>query len=242
MKAATHQDKSRAVAWDAERLAMPPAEYFDVDYWSARRLVDGQAIGRGSAWFIETPFGAVVLRRFLRGGWAARVSRDRYLYSNAERSRPFREFTLLAKLYALGLPVPAPVAALCRHRGMLSTGAIMTMRIAGATTLADRVTRNAGSGDEALAGGGWQDVGRCLRKFHATGVWHADLNLRNILFDQQDRVYLVDFDRARFTPGHAVDGANNLSRLKRSLYKIAAPQAPHVLESAWRRLMDGYDA
>ena len=39
-----------------------------------------------------------VLRRYLRGGMAARFARDRYLWLGEERTRSFRELRLLAEL------------------------------------------------------------------------------------------------------------------------------------------------
>jgi len=120
MKHETHREGSWAVAFDADLVETPGVEYFSVDFWRARQALNGEAVGRGSAWFIQAPFGPVVLRHFLRGGWAAAFSRESYFYTGVSASRPFREYHLLAELYAAGLPVPRPVAALCRHRGLLS--------------------------------------------------------------------------------------------------------------------------
>jgi len=197
--------------------------------------VTGEAAGRGSAWFIETPGGSVVLRHYLRGGWAAMVSRQNYLFTGVTNSRPFREYHLLVELFAIGLPVPRPVAALCRHHGLISTGAIMTACITHAKTLAD-ILSGGGPGD-----GIWARVGACVRRFHDAGVWHADLNVRNILLDADQRIYLIDFDRARFSPGKAVNGGGNLKRLKRSLQKIWPAGQISALQQVWTELEAGYD-
>jgi len=71
-----HKENSWAVAYDASLVEAPGREYFDAEYWRSRQALEGQAVGRGSAWFIRAPFGPVVLRRYLRGGWAAAVSRE----------------------------------------------------------------------------------------------------------------------------------------------------------------------
>ena len=86
---------------------------FDPDHWERAGAITGQAAGRGSALLLDTPFGEVVLREYLRGGWPARVSRDRYFFTGYQRSRRLAEFRILAALAERGLPVPRPVAALC---------------------------------------------------------------------------------------------------------------------------------
>jgi len=114
----------------------------------------------------------------------------------------------------------------------------MTARIEGAQTLADVLPVGQTSAD--LSEKLWADVGECIRRFHMAGVWHADLNARNILLDTNSRVFLIDFDRARFTPGKAVNGENNLSRLKRSLVKLWPASPTPAMQPAWACLMAAY--
>ena len=234
MKPVVQKEKSRAVAYDASLMDCPGLEFFNVDYWMSRQAVIGDAVGRGSAWFINLPSGPVVLRQYLRGGWVARISRHRYFFTSVSRSRPIREFILLAGLHELGLPVPRPVAALCKFRGFVSSGTIMTRQIPSSKTLADYLSAEK-PGAEV-----WQRVGQCVRKFHESGVWHADLNARNILLDNEFRVFLIDFDRARFSPGNAVKGKGNLKRLKRSLTKLWPAGDASSMTMAWTQLEAGY--
>lgn len=229
-----NKGKSWEIVYDARLIDKPGLEYFDVGFWRSRQALRGEAIGRGSAWFVDTSAGPAVLRHYLRGGWAAKLSRQSYFFSGTSRSRPFKEYHLLAQLYAQGLPVPRPVAALCRHRGVVSSGAIMTVRIDNAITLADMMNGEGGGGDV------WTAVGACIRRFHDAGVWHADLNARNILLDSESRVFLIDFDRARFKAGESVNGDRNLSRLKRSLVKLCPAGGEPALQLAWAQLETGY--
>ena len=238
MKLAVHKEKSLAVIYDASLMDMPGVEFFSVDYWRAQEALHGDAVGRGSAWFIEAPQGSVVLRRYLRGGWAAKISRQAYLFSTVSRSRPFREFKLLAMLFEQGLPVPGPIAALCEFHGFVSTGAIIMTRIAHAQTLADVLPVS--KGEPVHDAGVWASVGKCIRRFHDAGVWHADLNARNILLNDESKVFLIDFDRARFTPGKAVNGEANLKRLKRSLTKLWPGDQLSAFNSSWDLLTAGY--
>lgn len=235
MKHVIHKEKSWAVTYDASLMEAPGPDYFSVDYWRTRDALAGEAIGRGSAWFVEAPHGPVVLRHYLRGGWAATVSRQNYFFTGVKNSRPFREYHVLVELYAKGLPVPRPVAALCQHSGVLSTGAIMTACIPNAKTLADILT--AGDSGEGVC----SKVGSCIRKFHDAGVWHADLNVRNILLDEDLNVYLIDFDRSRYNPGKPVNGEGNLKRLKRSFQKLWVTKEMSGQQPAWHELEAGYD-
>jgi 3-deoxy-D-manno-octulosonic acid kinase len=238
MKPVVHKQKSLAIVYDASLVDAPGVEFFSVEAWDSRCALVGEAKGRGSAWFIDAPFGAVVLRQYLRGGWVAAISRDRYLFTVVSRSRPFREFHLLAALYEQGLPVPRPVATSCEHHGVISTGAIMTMRVPSAQTLADILPGKPGAPE--LDAVFWKNVGKCIREFHNAGVWHADLNARNILLDDELKVFLIDFDRAHFTPGKAVNGKRNLERLKRSLLKLWPKDTLSVMEPSWDHLRAGY--
>lgn len=238
MKPTVHKEKSLAIIYDADQMKSPAAEDFDAGYWQDRHAVSGQASGRGSAWFIDAPFGSVVLRSYLRGGWAAKISRQHYFFTTISASRPFREFNVLANLYRLGLPVPRPVAAMCVHGGVIATGAIMTTRIEGAQTLAERLSPVPDS--DVRWSRLWADVGTCIQRFHAAGLWHADLNATNILLNHDSRVFLIDFDRARFTPGSKIDGKNNLSRLKRSLLKLWPESRLPTLQTAWAELIQAY--
>lgn len=238
MQAVVDKQKSFAIAFDKSRLDSPGVEIFSPEFWENRGALCGAATGRGSAWFIDAPFGAVVLRQYLRGGWVAKLVRQSYVFTTVARSRPMREFDVLAKLFEQNLPVPRPLAALCEHHGLLAAGSIITARIPGARTLVEFFP---GNPTGLVPGAGfWEDVGRCIRRFHDAGVWHADLNARNILLDEDLRVHLIDFDRARYTPGTAVDGKRNLERLKRSLDKLWPATGVEELRAAWLQLRSGY--
>lgn len=238
MQSVVDKRKSFAIAYDASCVDRPGVEIFSPEFWESRRAVSGEAVGRGSAWFIDAPFGRVVLRQYLRGGWVAKLNRQGYFFTTVERSRPIREFNILTRLYEQGLTVPRPVAALCEHHGLISTGSIITARIPGARTLVDFFPGNR----SGLAPGAnfWKSVGECIRRFHNAGVWHADLNARNILLDEEMRVHLIDLDRARYTPGQPVNGKRNLERLKRSLDKLWPVDGAEELQAAWLQLRAAY--
>lgn len=188
--------------------------------------------GRGKVIFVQVGDRHWAVRPYRRGGWIGRLVEDRYPWLGAERSRAFREWRMLAKLHAAGLPVPRPVAAGWRRYGLFYTAELVTLRIPGAAPLSARLAEG-----KAV---NWHAIGRMLADFHALGAFHADLNAHNILLDEDGRAWLLDFDRGRFrAPGGWRQ--RNLARLERSLRKIAAePGAPAFDPAGWRALQSGY--
>lgn len=222
---------ANVILYDASLLSEISAQWFDHEWWEQQGLLTGTAPGRGTTHFINAPFGPAALRQYLRGGWAARVSQDRYWFSGVSRSRPFREFELLSQMRSDGLRVPRPIAALCSRVGAAYRGALITGLIEQTKALADLLD------DPTLD---WQNVGAQLRRFHEAGVNHVDLNANNILLSEPDRdLWLLDFDRCQYRRGRAVHGKRNLARLRRSLLKLW-PGKPGSLETAWKNLTKGY--
>jgi len=175
-----------------------------------------------------------VLRHYRRGGLITHLSADRYVWRGAARTRPFAEWQLMYHLWHAGLPVPAPVGARYRKSGLTYTGDLITERLVDSASLAVRLAEG------ALPTVQWIAIGSCIRRFHDRGVQHADLNVHNVLLDEAQAVYLVDFDRGRLRkPGLWCDA--NLVRLRRSLEKIAFGLPPErFTEADWHGLLDGY--
>jgi 3-deoxy-D-manno-octulosonic acid kinase len=235
MKPVIHSENNHTIVYDADLIPEPQLCLFSEDFWKEKSAISGKAAGRGSALFLETSFGPAVLRPYLRGGWAAKVSRDRYGFAGLERSRPVREFNILKSMIELGLPVPAPVAALVERRFFSYSGALLMCRIEAVRPLSDFLRL---MDSESFV---WPKVGECIRRFHNAGVNHVDLNANNILINEQLRlVYLVDFDRCTISPGKHVNGQSNLNRLKRSVHKLWPAADSDTLEKCWSALLDGY--
>ncbi len=235
MNPVIHSEKHFAIVYDADCIPEPKLRLFDPEYWGKSGLITGRASGRGTALMLNTSFGPAVLRTYLRGGWPASLSRDRYFFTGYGRSRPFREFRILEKLKENGLPVPAPLAAACKHELLSYRGALMMEQIQNVTPLLELLGR------ATPASPVWMRAGACIREFHQVGLHHADLNVGNILVDQSTgKIYLVDFDRCTLNPGMPVNGKANLARLKRSLTKRWPVNNPGSLMECWKALLDGY--
>lgn len=235
MQERIHSDAEGAILFDAAVSPQVGHEWFAADYWRDRDALRTQSGGRGGVAIIATPAGECVLRHYRRGGLVATLMGDRYLWTGADRTRPFMEFRLLAEIARLGLPGPAVVAArYCRH-GPFYGADLITRRIADAQTLAECLA--AGRLDGELA----EEVGALVARFHRDGVWHADLNAHNVLV-APNGLYLIDFDRGRQrTPAVAWQRAN-LLRLRRSLLKLGAVGQDEAAfeKSIWQPLLYRY--
>jgi 3-deoxy-D-manno-octulosonic acid kinase len=224
-----------AMLYDASRAGNAETEWFDPYWWAERGEVHEPAEGRGAALFIDADSRRLVLRHYRRGGWMASLLHDRYVWQGEPLTRSFLEWNLLYVMHRAGLPVPLPIAASYRRTGRYTyTADLITERIDATGSLAARLHT------EPLPLTGWIAIGRCLRRFHDDGIYHADLNAHNVLLDAGEGVWLVDFDRGRLRrPGLWCDG--NLVRLRRSLEKIAEPLPPErFTEADWASLLDGY--
>ena len=144
-------------------------------YWREHGALRMQGGGRGGVAVIDTPAGECVLRHYRRGGLVAPLMGDRYLWTGADRTRPFMEFRLLADIVQLGLPGAGAGGCTLLPAGLVYTADLITRRIADARTLAECLA--AGQLDTLLAG----QVGAVIARFHAAGIWHADLNAHNVL-------------------------------------------------------------
>jgi 3-deoxy-D-manno-octulosonic acid kinase len=189
--------------------------------------------GRGAAVFFEHNGQAFVRKHYRRGGWVRRIIRDRYVYCGLERTRMWREYRLLERMTKLGLPVPEPVAVRCVCHGPFHySGDLVTVRLAGMETLESLLKRGPLSAER------WAEVGATLARFHRHSVYHADLNVANIMLGEGDAVALIDFDKGGIRPvGSGVWINQNMQRLLRSLRKgLLRHGRFHFTEADWETL------
>ncbi len=220
--------------YDTSRAINFSADWFEPSYWQRRSAIVATAKGRGNTWFVQQGAATYALRHYRRGGLVAKLMGDRYWWRDADSTRPFAEWYLTYHMYRAGLPVPAPVAARFVKRGRTYTGDLITERLQHSESLAQLLA--AGSVQFST----WIEVGRCVRRFHEAGVYHADLNAHNVLVVNRTDVYLIDFDRGELRkPGWWRDA--NLVRLRRSLEKITLGLPDErFTEDDWHSLLAGY--
>ena len=115
--------------------------------------------GRGAIRRVQTDCGRIVLRHYRRGGLIAKLSRDWFVWTGADATRPFREFRVTRQLHAAGLPVPDVVAARFVRAGLGYRADLATREVVGARTLAERLPVESADIDWAALGSGERAVG-----------------------------------------------------------------------------------
>jgi len=224
------------ILFDAACIDAPGTEFFDAEHWHAQNALVSVAQGRGAVCIFRFQDRIFVLRHYRRGGLVAKLSDDRYQWSGLEKTRAWREWRLLAEMYQQGLPVPRPVAARVQRHGLFYSADLVTLCLPDVTPLADLLMQ------QEMTEAQWQLLGTTIKRFHREGIFHADLNARNILLDPAGQVFVIDFDKGeRRTPASGWQG-ENLERLHRSLNKFKNNEARfHFKVRDWKSLLAGYD-
>jgi len=187
--------------------------WFNADYWQQQNKIVGAKKGRAMAWFFKNNELTAVLRHYWRGGLVGKLLSDQYLYLGFEQTRVYKEFALMAQLIELGLNVPTPIAAKVTQSGLIYRGDIITEAVTGAKSVLDILVERALTESELTS------IATTIALFHRKGVYHADLNINNILFNDTGQIYIIDFDRGEIKTPALQWQQSNMERLKRSFLK-----------------------
>lgn len=236
MNDAVEKTRNGAIVYDTTLINQISDTTFTAGGWSTATPVAGvlRSAGRGDTMIVSDGQQEFVLRHYVRGGLPGRLVRDRYVWSGEAQTRSFAEWHLLVKLVARRLPVPHPAAARYCRSGPFYSADLLTVRVPGIRSLAERISQ--APGDIEF----WQNLGADLHQFHAAGVYHADLNAYNVQVDRDDKLFLLDFDRGKLLPP-GVWQQKNVSRLHRSMRKIKRLDSKLYYAAAnWKQFLDGY--
>lgn len=182
--------------------------------------------GRGSTAIVRIGGNALVVRRFLPGGLFRRFRASSF----RSHERPFRELATYRYLLSSGVPTLEPVAAVARRRAARWILHLLTERLEPAEELlsillAPGTTRRHRIAVVAAAG-------ESVRRMHASGVFHADLHLKNLLW-REGVVHVIDLDRAvREETLGRLARVRNLERLWRYAHRRLGTQESRLLRDA----------
>jgi 3-deoxy-D-manno-octulosonic acid kinase len=183
----------------------------------ARRKLQGRTI----AYVIDGPAGPWVVRHYRRGGTVAAMLGDRFIRIGARR--PFSELWTSALARSRGIDTPAVMAVAIYSQGPFYRGDIATELIPGAADLASTST-GPERRSEPERRDAWFEAARLLRSLAGAGLFHADLNLRNILIAWRagrPHAHVLDLDRCRIVRRiHPSDFDAMVQRVIRSAHKF----------------------
>ena len=230
-----HKTKNQGFLAHPDLEKKPDKNWFNAKYWAEQGRLLGTYAGRGSVWMVKSDHGKWVLKHYYRGGLYAKVSRDKYLWSGFDNTRAVREFRLLMHMYEKGLPCPKPIAVQVKKTGFFYTNDLITQYIQHQTTFAKKL--NESSENSEL----WSHIGHVIARFHHAGIYHADLNVHNLLISD-GQIYLIDFDKGEIKNTQKNWPQANLARLKRSIEKETAQSCDHELKEQWQALIQSYQS
>lgn len=197
--------------------------------------------GREKLRAVRLPDGEIVLVRAYRHGGLFRAVTGKLFLSWPPR--PFRELAITEELRHRGIPtVEVYGACVTKVWGPLYRGWIVTRQLEGAQdlwmALRTGFLRELGT-EEVL-----RAVARSVRMLHRQGVYHRDLNLKNILVRRESagvRGYIIDFDRAKLLLGALPPPLvrRSLRRLLRSIRKLD-PEQKHFSSDSWDEFVRYY--
>jgi len=238
----------RIVDRDGNRLVVrqDQREYIDFSLCDSGSLEDDRQsgyYGRGAVRVQGLANGHMaVIRPYFHGGAFSRVTRSWFF---TWPPRPFRELAITEELRRRGLRTLEVYAACVRRPfGPFYRGWLITRQLSDAEDLWSAL--KTGFAECLRFECTLRVVAESIAALHREGVYHADLNLKNILVRSEGAnvaAYIIDLDKAKVFLGKLPKSlaSKNLNRLERSVRKLD-PERKFFPAAAWDRFVSYYDA
>jgi len=161
--------------------------------------------------------GSVVIKYYRRGGLVRYFIKQKYLKCGKTRGQ--KEYELLQKVRNLGISAPEPIAF--AYSGLLFyKGWLVTREIKEHQTLTKLSFLNEDRTIKIM-----KEVTRQISFLIKNNILHVDLHPGNVIVDNHDRVYIIDFDKGRLFNGKNTSLRNRyLSRWNRAVKKHRLPE------------------
>jgi len=161
--------------------------------------------------------GSVVIKYYRRGGAIRYLIKKRYLRCGKTRCQI--EYELLQKVRSLGINAPEPVAFAYRGRLFYQCW-LVTREIQDHQTLV-QISRS----NEEQARMAMKAVVKQVSMLIKNKILHADLHPGNVIVDNQNQVYILDFDKGGVFPGDKnALRTRYLRRWNRAIQKHGLPE------------------
>lgn len=221
---------NQRIWFDPAILKEAEPKVFESDYWQDKGKVIGSAQGRGTTWFVSLDSMDAALRHYRRGGLLGKIIQDHYIFTGWKNTRSYQEFELLKLLAEQGVNVPKPIAARAIKRTFCYQADLISEKIPNARDLVSLLQ------ESSLPAELYKKIGQQIALMHNAQVNHTDLNIHNILVDDQQKVWIIDFDKCYLQAGDSWK-SSNLERLKRSFLKELKKRNIHWSESEWQFIL-----
>ncbi len=164
-----------------------------------------------------TGVGPVVVKRYTRGGVFRNLVKHRYLRWG--RMRADLEFDLLDHARSVGINAPEPVAAVSRG-SMLYRAWLVTRQIPGNRNLVDVDLVNDPQASIIM-----EELGKQVSMLISNNIFHVDLHPGNVVLDNEQKLFILDFDKACIFKGSRIELRDRyLHRWRRAVIKHQLPQ------------------
>jgi len=182
------------------------------------KTADSVLGGRSSVLIDEiNGLGPVVVKYYRRGGLVRYIVKQRYLKCGKTRGQ--KEYELLQKVRNLGINAPEPIVF--AYRGCLFyQGWLVTREIKHHQTLAKLSLSN-----EKLTHFVMENVIEQVSTLIKNSILHVDLHPGNVIVDNQNKVYILDFDKGGIFPGNKnILKSRYIRRWNRAIKKHRLPE------------------
>jgi 3-deoxy-D-manno-octulosonic acid kinase len=198
--------------------------------------------GRGTLYSVATRSGERwLVRRVRHGGLLAPLTGARFWRFGVPR--PFNELCLAQELTRMGIPTPEVAAAAVYRSGPYYRGEIARVELPSADDLAaclfGPAKRELAEPEELM-----RATGRLVAALHTAGLYHPDLNLRNVLIEHQagaPRAHIIDLEKCALrTQLSARLRQRMLDRLRRSARRFEGRLQRTIEPAAWAAFQAAY--
>ncbi|MCK5100542.1 MAG: hypothetical protein KAR45_20700 [Desulfobacteraceae bacterium] len=133
-------------------------------------------------------FGSIIIKQYARGGLIAHFNKDKYLYSKKSRSE--LEYNALINAKKAEVNVPQPIAHVSKGFPFYQAW-LITKEIENAKNFAELCRDKENKAIDLLP-----EICANIDKLIENSIHHIDLHPGNIIIDNADKPFILDFDKA----------------------------------------------
>ena len=170
------KNKNTYIQYDPDVFDNFSSKLFNIDYISKEGLIKSVTDGRGKALELQYENKSYFIKHYIRGGFVAKVSYDRYILRSLASTRAVKEYNLLNIMNEKGLPVPKAAALQIIMSRFTYKADLITRTIENEGTLYEFIK------NKKMNNKLWDELGITLERFFQEHVYHSDLNFQKYYY------------------------------------------------------------